>query len=174
MVGELAIPDVVVLAVSVIAASIDVFTRRISNWLTLGGAVAAIVYAGSVDGGHGLLVGVTGWLAGLALFLPMFVLGGMGAGDVKLLACLGAWLGPRQVFWVALYASIAGGLLAVVVALSRGYLRRAFANVWLLLAHWRVSGIRPVPELTLAAGKSPRLPYALPMLVGTVAALWFR
>src|ERR1700720_3494028 len=73
----------------------------------------------------------------------------LGAGDVKLLGAIGAWLGPREVFWVAMYASLAGGVMALMVALATGYLGQAVANLRLLFTHWWVVGIRPLPELTL-------------------------
>jgi prepilin peptidase CpaA len=117
---------------------------------------------------------VEGWALGLALFLPMFLLGGMGAGDVKLLACLGAWLGPQETFWMAIYAMIAGGVMAIGVALATGYTRQAVSNVWRLLKYWRVMGVRPLPELTLATARGPRLPYAIPIAAGAVAAIWMR
>jgi prepilin peptidase CpaA len=164
----------VVLLVVAIACACDLRTRRIPNLLTFGGAAAALVFStwnGSVTG---LLTSAGGWLVGAALFLPMFMLGGMGAGDVKLAACIGAWLGPKAALWVALYSAIAGGVLAVVVALATGYFKQAVSNVWLLLAHWRVVGIRPLPELTLEGSKGPRLPFALPIAVGTMAVMWLK
>jgi hypothetical protein len=62
--------------------------------------------------------------------------------------------------------------MAIVVALARGYLRRALSNIWLLLSHWRVSGIGPVDELTLASSNAPKLAYALPIFVGTLVVIW--
>jgi prepilin peptidase CpaA len=106
--------------------------------------------------------------------MPFFLLGGMGAGDVKLLAGLGAWMGPVAVLWVALYASLAGGALAVVVALGRGYLRTALTNVKNLLTFWVLVGPRPMPELTLERGEGPRLAYAVPIFVGALVTLWLR
>ena len=98
----------------------------------------------------------------------------MGAGDVKLLAALGAWAGPGDAVWMALYAGIAGGVFAVVVALGRGYLREMLSNLWGLLMFWRVVGVQPHPELTLRTGRGPRLPYAFPITAGAVAMLWLR
>jgi len=98
----------------------------------------------------------------------------MGAGDVKLLAALGAWLGPSTIVFVALYGAVAGGLMAVVVSLARGYLMQMVKNLWGLLIFWRIAGLQPMPGLTLRTASSPRLPYALPISAGAVAALWFR
>src|SRR3990170_4623177 len=93
---------VIVLTVSLAAVAFDVRTRRIPNWLTFGAAAAAFGYAGLHSGLTGVGIGVLGWLVGAALFFPFFALGGMGAGDVKLLAALGAWLGPTESVWVAI------------------------------------------------------------------------
>src|SRR5262245_31648261 len=164
----------VVLLLVVIACACDLRTRRIPNLLTFGGAAAALVFLTWSGNMGGLLAGVGGWLVGAGLFLPMFVLGGMGAGDVKLAACVGAWLGPKAALIVGLYSAIAGGVLAVVVALGTGYFKQAVGNVWLLLAHWRVVGVRPLPELTLEGSKGPRLPFALPIAAGTIAAMWLK
>ena len=164
----------VALLLSAVACVFDVRTRRIPNLLTFGGAALAVVYGLATGGLGGLLMSMEGWALGLALFLPMFLLGGMGAGDVKLLACLGAWLGPHETFWMAIYAMIAGGIMGVLVALATGYARRAASNLWMLLKYWRVMGIRPLPELTLAGSRGPRLPYAIPIAAGAVAAMWMR
>jgi prepilin peptidase CpaA len=102
----------------------------------------------------------------------MFALGALGAGDVKLMAGLGAWLGWYSVIHVALYGAIAGGVLALIVSLWHGYLRRALRNIKTLLVHWWLSGIRPLPELTLDGGTGLRLPYALPIMAGLVVTLW--
>ena len=130
--------------------------------------------AAALDGLPGLGHALAGWAVGCALFLPFFLLGGMGAGDVKLLAALGAWLGPSTILFVALYAGVAGGVMAVMVSLARGYMKQLFTNLWGLLIFWRIAGLQPMPGLTLRTASSPRLPYALPISAGTVAALWFR
>src|SRR5262245_50298891 len=166
--------EVVVLILAVVASWFDLRTRHIPNLATFGGAALGFLYAGIVHGGSGLATSVEGWLAGLALFLPFFLLGGMGAGDVKLLACFGAWLGPWLALWTALYTMIAGGVMAIVVGFASGYLREASINVVMLLAHWRVAGLKPHPTLTLQESRGPRLPYALPLAVGVATAIWLR
>jgi prepilin peptidase CpaA len=168
------IPEAVALVVSAVACFTDLRTRRIPNVLTFGAAAAALVFSAAIGGWAGLGLALAGWIVGCALFLPWFLLGGMGAGDVKLLAALGAWLGPWAAFWVAIYAALAGGILAIVVSVARGYLKESFTNLWCLLMFWRVSGVRPMPDLTLRTARSPRLPYALPIAAGAVAAVWLR
>ena len=166
--------QLIALAVAFAAVAFDLHTRRIPNLLSLGGAIVALSYGVVTGGFSGLGVSAAGWGAGLAVFLPLFLLGGLGAGDVKLVACLGAWLGPSMALWTALFAALAGGAMAIVVALATGYLRAAVDNVYLLLSHFWVAGVRPHPELTLERGKGPRLPYALPIAAGALAAMWLR
>lgn len=103
------------------AVAIDVRTRRIPNWLT--GAIAAAGFGlafggGSVTPGRAAL----GLVLGLALMLPGHVIGATGAGDVKLMAAVGAFLGPALVFRAFLYSALAGGVLALAVAARRGLL----------------------------------------------------
>ena len=90
----------------------------------------------------------------------------------RTLAALGAWLGPAEAVWLAIFSSMAGGALALIVALYHGYLRQAGANVWVMLMHWRMAGLRPVPGLTLRDARAPRLAYAVPIAVGVVCTLW--
>jgi prepilin peptidase CpaA len=161
-----------VFAIAVVACMTDLRRRRIPNILTLGGAVAGLVFSVVTAGGNGAITSLEGWALGLVLWLPFYALRGMGAGDVKLLACVGAWVGPAAVLHVAIYASIAGAVLALVVAARHRYLRTAVRNVWVLFATWRVSGIRPIDAMTLESSTSPRLAYALPVLTGLVLAIY--
>jgi prepilin peptidase CpaA len=162
----------VVVALVVLASITDVRTRRIPNVLTFGAAITALLFHVGTAGANGLTTSVGGWMLGAALFFPVFALRGMGAGDVKLLAAVGAWLGPLPVASVALITTIAGGAIALVVALVHGYLGTALTNVWMLLMHWRISGIQPLPAITLEGGRGPRLAYAVPIAMGTVTTLW--
>jgi prepilin peptidase CpaA len=172
MAVPMAASSLVALAVSVVACTTDLRNRRIPNVLTLGSALAALVYSAATGGPHAVLAACEGWAVGVACFAVPFVLGGMGAGDVKLLGALGAWLGPMAAIWLALYAGVAGGVLALVVSFAHGYMRTALRNVRLLLTHWRVNGFGPVDNLTLASATGPRLAYAVPIFVGTMVTIW--
>ena len=165
---------VAVVALAAAAVAFDLRSRRVPNVLTFGAAAVAVVIQGLNGGWPGVAAAVFGWLAGAALFFPLFALGGMGAGDVKLLAAFGAWLGPAGALWTGLIGALAGGVMAVVFALTRGYLRTALQNVGGMFRLWRVAGIRPVEGLTLESTASVRLPYALPLAVGALATLLSR
>jgi prepilin peptidase CpaA len=162
------------LGIAALACGIDVRRRRIPNWLTFGAAIAGLVYRTSVEGAAGFTDAGAGWFVGAAMFFLPFALGGLGAGDVKLVAALGAWFGLADAMWLALYTGVAGGVVALVVALLRGYLRQALANVGLLFMHWRVAGLRALPELTIYHGQGPKLAYGVSIFVGTVVTIWLR
>jgi prepilin peptidase CpaA len=166
------IPVLSVVAVALTASAFDVRTRRIPNWLTFGATAGALAYGLFSSGLPGLGLSVAGWMTGAALFIPFFVLGGMGAGDVKLLAALAAWLGPSESVWLAVFAGIAGGVLGVGLALARGYIRTAASNLFLMLMHWRTNGLSPVPGMTLKDSAAPRLAYAIPITIGALCTLW--
>jgi len=165
-------PSLVALVISIAACVTDLRSRRIPNVLTFGAAVAGLLFHLVYGGPRGAGIAVLGWLVGCALFFLPFALGGMGAGDLKLVAALGAWLGPADTLWLVLYTGVAGGILALAVALARGYLRQALHNVWVLLAYWRVAGVRPLTEMTLAGGTGPRLAYGVAIMAGTMVTVW--
>jgi prepilin peptidase CpaA len=160
------------LAVAAAACVTDIRSRRIPNALTFSALAVALIVHGLLPQGLGWSHVTFGALVGLAVFLPFFMLGGMGAGDVKLMMALGAWLGAGTILRVALYGAVAGGVLAVAVAYAHGYLKQALSNLWCVLRYWRAVGVRPVPELTLEVETGPRLAYAVPIFVGLVVTLW--
>jgi prepilin peptidase CpaA len=116
-----------------------------------------------------------GFLAGGGVVFLMFVLGGMGGGDVKLMAALGAWLGPAGVINVFLVAAIFGLIVVLSQALWQGRLRVLARNSAVLainLAHVNELGVDHVAEVgeTTSSVEKP-IPYAVSMLVGTVLVL---
>ena len=166
------IHNVAALIVAGLACATDLRTRRIPNVLTYSAPLAAIGFSAATAGWAGVGSALAGWAVGFALFFPLFALRGLGAGDVKLLAALGAWLGPMPVAVVGIYAAIAGGVIALAVSFHTGYLRTAFGNIGALLMFWKTVGLRPAPELTLEDASGPRLAYAVPVLTGLMVMLW--
>ena len=96
------------------AAIVDVMTHRIPNALIGPALVVALTTAAITAGGHGLIMAVSGLAVGLGMLLPLHILGGMGAGDVKLLGVSGAFLGPVGALTAALATFIVGGVLGVL------------------------------------------------------------
>lgn len=114
-------------AVVVLAAALDIISQRIPNWLTLGGAVAGLVLHTISSGLPGLLFASGGLVVGFLLLIGFYAAGGMAAGDVKLLAALGALLGREHIFWIFLYGAALGGLYAVALLVVHSF-RRAPAG----------------------------------------------
>jgi prepilin peptidase CpaA len=165
-------PYAVICVVGLIACAIDLRWRRIPNVLTLTTALAGLLYHYSISGWDGLGSASLGCVVGLAIFFPFFALGGLGAGDVKLLAAFGAWLGPQQIVMAAMATTILGAIAALILLLVRRRLREHLSNLHALLAFWMVSGPRPHPGMTLGTASSIRLAYALPITAGALATLW--
>jgi prepilin peptidase CpaA len=166
------IAEAVAIAVVIVASVWDVATSRIPNVLTFTAIGLALAFHLMVGGGAPYAA--LGLLVGLAVFFPMFALGAMGAGDVKLMAALGAWIGWKAILFVALYGSLAGGALGLVIGMRRRYLRKALSNLKMLATYWWVEGVKPLPALTLEAKDSQRLPYALAIAAGLAVTVWQR
>lgn len=159
----------VLLPLLVLAAWQDIRHFRIANVLTLGGAVLAIALSALLPEGRGLPWSLSGWLAGLLILLPFYALGAMGAGDVKLLAMAGAFTGPAGAVLIGLYTLIAGGLLALAVAVSGGRLQQALHNVRAMTVSCLAASAAPGQAAPASAG---RLPYGVAILMGALAWWW--
>ena len=148
---------------------------RIPNVLTFGAAGGALLVRGMLFGTSGVLDGAPAGSPGSSCCFPLFFVRGLGAGDVKLVAALGAWLGPVDALVArALYRGGSAGSSALGYAMARGYLGTALSNIRVIGNHWMYSGFQPVPGLTLDNAERPRLPYALPIFLGTLVTLWLR
>ncbi len=148
-----------------VAVFMDVSRHRIPNQLNLVGLCAGLVLQGATGGFHGLLAGVLGALVGLACFVPFYALRGMGAGDVKLLAAVGSFLGPLGAAYSAMFSLVAGGLGAI------GYV------IWCAgragVASWVQEGPSAVGASAFVAvrlARRDRLPFAVPIAAGSLAA----
>lgn len=157
-----------------IACIYDVSSSRVPNALTFAAASLAVLVHVLAPSGEGLSHAFLGLVVGLLVFFPLFALGAMGAGDVKLMAAVGAWIGASSIIYVALYASVAGGIMALVVAIRQRYLGTLFSNIKALGMYWWIEGVKPFPALTLESSKSLRLPYALAIAAGLALTLWQR
>lgn len=150
----------------------DVRTHRIPNVLTLSAAVAAILFHAATAGWSGVGFSVSGWLVGTLVFFPFFAVRGMGAGDVKLLAAFGAWLGPRDVLYVAAAAAILGAIVAVAMIVARHRTQKTFTHMSAMLSSWTITGVRAVPGLTLAEPSRLAMCYSLPITAGALVTIW--
>jgi prepilin peptidase CpaA len=125
----------VVLAAGLLVATVvDLRTRRIPNVLTGAMAGAGLGLAAFGFGGVSIGAAVLGSVIGLVLMLPGHVLGATGAGDVKLMAAVGSLLGPLVVVNAVLFTAVAGGVLAVIVALQRRRFATTLAGTGRMIA----------------------------------------
>lgn len=153
-----------------LAVLIDAIKNRIPNWLTLGIACVGLIFQAWGESGNGFGTGLLGAAVGLICFLPLHVFGAMGAGDVKLLAAVGAFLGPVSIFVAALMTVMVGGIIALVFIAARGGLLpmiRRYNSMLMLLVAGQPQYIPPAPGE--AAGL--RFPYALAIACGTALAI---
>ena len=162
----------VLIALLVIAGVSDWRSYRIPNWLTFGGAVFALVYKTviAVHPGSAFLMASGGLLIGFVLLLPLYMLHAMGAGDVKLMAMVGAFLGADETLQAVLFAFIAGGVGALGFALAKGRLGRMLVNtreVLFKLVSLSLAGVRPDARVH-AEQSVGRLPYGVCICVGTI------
>jgi len=172
----------------IVAAVIDGWKLKVPNWLTfpliLSGWLLGLIYnCGFLSGNGGIGASLAGTALGFALLLPVYAIGGMGAGDVKMQMGFGAWVGAffglSQGLWIIFYAfcaaAIIGGVIAAVMITIRGQFRRNAQNTREI-----VGDLFSAPNIGTVAGKAaerkPRLqllPYGIPLCIGFVGYLFF-
>jgi prepilin peptidase CpaA len=158
-------------ATLVVAALIDGYKLKVPNWLTFPFILSGWCYSGLVFGWEGLGWSLVGTAVGLGLLLPAYAIGGMGAGDVKLLAGVGAWVWGTVTFQAFCVSVIVGAVIAVgMIVWTRGIARH---RDQFLLILTEILTIRDPNQLAaIAAQRKPSmllLPYGIPIAIGTIA-----
>jgi prepilin peptidase CpaA len=162
------------LAVLAIATFTDLRSRRIPNWLVLPFLFAGVIVSGWLHGWHGIGQSLSGVALG-ALLLGVFCwMGGMGMGDVKLCAAIGAWIGPAQLVTALVITGIAGGIMAVCWAVRGGFLGDLFKGTGELIFGLKDRGLRPHPQLVLNNPLTHKMPYAPAIAIGTLVSFFSR
>jgi prepilin peptidase CpaA len=164
-------PTLMVLA---IATFTDLRSRRIPNWLVLPFLLAGVIVSCWVQGWSGLLQSLEGIGLGALLFGILFWMGGMGMGDVKLVAAIGAWVGPTQLGLALVITGITGGIMALCWAAAGGFLGELFNGTGDLIFGMKKRGVRPHPELVLSNPVTRKLPYAPAIAIGTLVSFFSR
>lgn len=160
----------VLLAGGLVAATvIDIRTRRIPNALTGGMAGIGIALAATGLSGISPAASVLGFLVGLLLMAPGHALGATGGGDVKLMAAVGTFIGPAMVVSAFLATAIAGGVLALIVAMRRGRLGATLAGTGRLVAS--KGDVKPLIE---SPGRANRFAYGPAIAIGSLVAMFVR
>jgi prepilin peptidase CpaA len=155
----------------VVAAVIDGWQLRVPNWLTFPMILSGWVYGLATAGWGGLADSLLGTGMGLALLLPAYAIGGMGAGDVKLLAGVGAWVGAVTTFYAFCVSALIGGVIALVMVLLRRSWKQHQQQFLKIVGEMVTIG-NP-SELAAIAGQRKSsmllLPYGIPIAIGTIA-----
>ncbi|MFO1021952.1 MAG: prepilin peptidase [Planctomycetales bacterium] len=156
--------------VLIVAAYIDGKELRVPNWLTYSMVFSGLIFNALTGGWSGLGWALVGMVVGLATLMPLYSVGGMGAGDVKLMAGIGAWLGPLVTFYAFLATAVVGGLMAVVMVQRRQAFFKHFGNFLLILDEFKTVK-NPVELSKIAAVRKPTmllLPYGIPICIGSI------
>jgi prepilin peptidase CpaA len=152
------------LIITVLAVVWDLAVRRIPNAITMTAMAGGLAGHAILHGTHGIAWSAAGLAVGIGLLLLPVLMGGMGGGDLKLLGALGAILGPRTVFEIALIAGVAGGVMALAAAFYRGVAGAAFRRAMGLCLFWRRSGQAEAPSAPADLGS---IPYGVAIGMGT-------
>lgn len=178
--GQLLLPGAYVLPLQlgmlalllVVATVVDVRERRIPNWLVASGMVAGLAFHMISPQGNGVVFALSGLAVGIAALLPMYVLRMMGAGDVKLMGMIGAFLGTTGVIGAVLASMAAGGILALTIAVGKRMLPELLANLHGMLIQYHVRHItRTTGQSLRPAASVGNMPYAVAITAGTLAQL---
>jgi prepilin peptidase CpaA len=168
--------DLALIVVLTAAGVRDLMVRRIPNRLLLGAlTAAAMLHLFSGSPLTFITTGVAGLFTGLAVFLPLYLLRGMAAGDVKLMATVGFFTGPHLALEIAAATCCLGGVMALVLVLAQGNALRALRNIKDLLRPlvFRAAGmpLAAEPQRRRSVGS---MPYGVAIAFGSLGVLWFR
>ena len=167
-----AVFQVLMLLLVGVAAIYDIRFRRIPNWLVLPGLLLGLGLNVFLSEWQGLRLSLLGLGLASLIYFPLYLLRGMGAGDVKLMMALGSMVGWANWLGIFIITSILGGIVATLLLVSRGKLRTALVNVQFLLQRllsFRAPYARE--ELDLASPKSMKLPHGVVIAAGTLLFL---
>jgi len=167
-------PIWVVTITLIMAAVVDGLKLKVPNWITFPMIISGWIYSAVLSpyaGWEGLMFSLIGTAVGLALLMPAYAIGGMGAGDVKLLAGVGAWVWGTVTLYAFAVSAIVGGVLAVLMVLVGKNWHKHQSQFWMICNE--ILTVRDPDKLaTIAAERKPSmmlLPYGIPIAIGTIA-----
>ena len=166
--------EVALLLLVLVAAIYDLRYRRIPNWLCAAALILGVALNIGLSQWAGLRQAGLGTALAFAVYFPLFVLRAMGAGDLKLMAAVGAIVGPSNWFAIFIFTALLGGAVALALLLVRGGLIHAFRNVRIILvelAHFRPPH-RINAALDIAHPRAVTLPHAISICFGSLAFVW--
>ncbi len=161
--------------VLIVAAWIDGKELRVPNWITFPMVISGLIYTTVVGGWGGLGFGLWGMTVGLLTLLPLYAVGGMGAGDVKLMAGIGAWLGATVTWYAFCVSVVVGAIMAVIMVLWRGSWEKHYNNFLMIISEF-ITIKKPEELYKIAAERKPQmllLPYGIPICIGSIAYFFY-
>jgi prepilin peptidase CpaA len=159
---------------AILGAAFDVKSRRIPNKLTGPAFLFGLGLHLALGGWHGLLSSFAAAAICGVVFLVFYLAGGMGAGDVKLIAAVGCIAGLTNTAYLLVLTALAGGMMAVALAVMRGRLKETLFNVVAVANHHKDEGLKPHPELNVLNANTLRLPYGLAIAAGCTITLYLQ
>jgi prepilin peptidase CpaA len=160
------------LALTILAAMLDWRSRRIPNWLTVPGFLSGVTLHVMLNGWHGLWFALAGGGLALILLLPLVLLRALGAGDWKLMAAVGAFLGWRLFLFVMFGSILASGIMAMVQMVRVGRVVETFRNMWTLVKGFFVFGLKKNPQISLDNPRLLKLPFGVAVAAATIVCFW--
>ncbi len=155
-----------------IAVFTDLSRHKIPNWLTFPAMACGLMTNLFLYGLNGLFFSFGGLALGMVLFFVPYSIGGMGAGDVKLMGAIGSFLGAKNVFWACLFSCIFGGLYGIILLILKGKAKSYFTRYWLILKTLLITGkilyVPPAPS-----ERTQKISYGVPIALGTLFFIFF-
>ncbi|UCG17694.1 MAG: prepilin peptidase [Phycisphaerales bacterium] len=156
-----------------LASWTDYAQRRVPNWLNATLILCGFAMQGIFHGGAGLVSGLLGLLVGFGVLIVPWMMHGMGAGDVKLMAAIGVWFGPWMTLISFCVGGIIGGIVAVIMIVGSGRIRHAWANMGTIVVKMssRNTMFGEFGSAKSFGSTSQLLPYGVPLTVGSLIVL---
>lgn len=167
--------EYLLLAAFVLIAAIgDIRSRRIPNWLVLSGIITSLIYQTYSGYGYGFIFWLGGICVGFISLFPLYVLRAMGAGDVKLMALVGSFLGWEAVLQTLLLTLVSGGVLSLLIIIWNRNWKLVFENIGLMSAKMTIAAMnRQMPKAEAPLNSAGNLPYAVAIAAGTMLYICF-
>jgi len=160
-----------ILALLLTASITDLYFNRIPNLLTYPAMLFGLAYHLMLNGIDGLTFSTQGLGLGIALLILPYLLGGMGAGDAKLMGAVGSFIGAKATFEAFILIALSGGVYALALILIRRDVFRGFFSEKLMVLSSMVMLRQYVPIQAESSGQKPRLKYGLAIAFGTITYL---
>lgn len=163
--------EIVLFSVLLICLFTDIYNRRILNIVTIPAILFGLIYFTAQSGLNGLWFSFSGFILGLILLLIPFMFGGMGAGDVKLMAAIGALMGSTFVLYTFFFTAIIGGCISLIILLRRMGIKQMAAHLFITFTAFR--GNAKEMHATTEGKRNFSFPYGIAIVSGTLLAyIW--